>query len=139
MAASIIDFFLKPGNELEPGGRPAAPVSEDENEPSVTCPNCHRGVPQSQIWDNLYCCPRCGHPFRMMGAGGITELIACVKAVGTGILPPTLGLLEPESDLPFVAETAQRERVCAAMALAIARARQQNKKDWSGKHKLKEK
>ena len=65
MAASIIDFFLKPGNELEPGGRPAAPVSEDENEPSVTCPNCHRGVPQSQIWDNLYCCPRCGHPFRM--------------------------------------------------------------------------
>jgi len=55
----------------------------------------------------------------MMGAGGITELIACVKAVGTGILPPTLGLLEPESDLPFVAETAQRERVCAAMSNAL--------------------
>ncbi len=65
MAVPFINFFLKPGNELEPGGRPADAVSEDENEPSVTCPNCHRGVPQSQIWDNLYCCPRCGHPFRM--------------------------------------------------------------------------
>lgn len=42
----------------------------------------------------------------MMGAGGVTEVIACIKAVETGILPPTLGLTEPMSDaVRFVTET----------------------------------
>jgi 3-oxoacyl-[acyl-carrier-protein] synthase II len=33
-----------------------------------------------------------GSTGHMMGAGGITEVIACVKAVQTGLLPPNLGL-----------------------------------------------
>ncbi len=35
----------------------------------------------------------------MMGAGGVTEVIACVKAVETGLLPPTAGLTEPDESL----------------------------------------
>ena len=36
----------------------------------------------------------------MMGAGGITEVITCIKAMETGILPPTLNLenKDPECD-----------------------------------------
>ncbi|MCD8005169.1 MAG: beta-ketoacyl-[acyl-carrier-protein] synthase family protein [Oscillospiraceae bacterium] len=32
----------------------------------------------------------------LMGAGGITELIACVKALETGLIPPTVGCEEPD-------------------------------------------
>ena len=28
----------------------------------------------------------------MMGAGGITEVITCIQAVRTGVIPPTLNL-----------------------------------------------
>ncbi len=39
----------------------------------------------------------------MMGAGGITEVITCIKAVETGLLPPTLNLenKDPECDLTY--------------------------------------
>ncbi len=46
----------------------------------------------------------------MMGAGGVTEVIACVKALETGILPPTLGLSEPLSDrVTFVKEAVHKD------------------------------
>ncbi len=32
----------------------------------------------------------------LMGAGGITELIACIKALETGLLPPTVGCTDPD-------------------------------------------
>ena len=36
-----------------------------------------------------------------MGAGGITELIACAMAVRTGLCPPNLGLTEPDPACPL--------------------------------------
>ena len=33
----------------------------------------------------------------MMGAGGVTEAITCVKAIQSGIIPPTLNLTAPDA------------------------------------------
>lgn len=57
--------FLKPKNELEPGGRQSAPIVPDENEASKQCPNCRRHVPESRMWANFNCCPHCGWHFRL--------------------------------------------------------------------------
>ena len=46
----------------------------------------------------------------MMGAGGITETITCVKAIETGVLPPTINLSEVDPEcagIDFVANTAK--------------------------------
>jgi len=56
--------FLKPKNELETGGRAAAPVQQDSGEPEKTCPNCHKSTPISRLWANHLTCA-CGHHFRM--------------------------------------------------------------------------
>ena len=56
--------FKKPKNELETGGRSAAPVHQDESEPEATCPNCHKSIPVSRLWANFNVCP-CGHHFRI--------------------------------------------------------------------------
>lgn len=56
--------FLKPKNQLEEGGRSAAPLQRDEGEPEKTCPNCHRAIPLSRLWANNLVCS-CGHHFRM--------------------------------------------------------------------------
>ena len=61
---SFLKFQLKPKNELEAGGRAAAPVHEDESEPEQTCPNCHKSIPVSRLWANRNVCP-CGHHFRI--------------------------------------------------------------------------
>lgn len=55
----------------------------------------------------------------MMGAGGITEAIACIQALRTGVLPPTLNLDRPEADLHFVAHRAERAEITAAMTNAF--------------------
>lgn len=57
----------------------------------------------------------------MMGAGGITEIIACVKAIETGIIPPTLNLDEPdeECDPDYVPKTARRAEIAHAMSNAF--------------------
>ena len=57
-------FSLKPKNELEAGGRAAAPVQQDESEPERTCPNCHKSIPVSKLWAAKNVCP-CGHHFRI--------------------------------------------------------------------------
>lgn len=56
--------FLKPKNQLEEGGRTAAPVQRDAGEPEKTCPNCHKDIPVSRLWANDLVCP-CGYHFRM--------------------------------------------------------------------------
>ncbi len=56
--------FLKPKNQLEEGGRTSAPVQQDEGEPVKTCPNCHKEIPLSRLWNNQLVCS-CGYHFRM--------------------------------------------------------------------------
>lgn len=55
----------------------------------------------------------------MMGAGGITEAIACIQALRTGILPPTLNLTQPEAEFHFVTGQAEQAEVTAAMTNAF--------------------
>ena len=54
----------------------------------------------------------------LMGAGGITEVIACVQALREGILPPTLHLRTPDPlcDLDYIPNTARKTAVHAAMS-----------------------
>lgn len=57
----------------------------------------------------------------LMGAGGLTELIACILAIREGILPPTLNLDEPDPacDLDFVPMVARKAVVDAAMSNSL--------------------
>ena len=58
----------------------------------------------------------------MMGAGGITETIACIKTIETGDIPPTINLneVDPECDgIDFVANTAKNARIDYAMSNAF--------------------
>lgn len=56
--------FMKPKNQLEEGGRTAAPMQSDAGEPEVSCPNCHKEIPLSRLQAcDLVC--SCGHHFRM--------------------------------------------------------------------------
>ncbi len=62
-----------------------------------------------------------GSTGHMMGAGGITETIACVQAIKTGIVPPTLNLVnaDEECDLDYVPGKARRQNVTIAMSNAF--------------------
>lgn len=62
-----------------------------------------------------------GSTGHMMGAGGITETIVCVKAIQEGIVPPTLNLEtpDPECDLDYVPNTARKQTVNIAMSNAF--------------------
>ena len=57
----------------------------------------------------------------MMGAGGITEIIACIKALQTGLLPPTLNYEtpDPDCDLNIIANTARQADIRAAMSNSL--------------------
>ena len=57
----------------------------------------------------------------MMGAGGLTEVITCVQAIRTGLLPPSLGLTEqdPECPLHLTGPTAVQQPVHAAISNAM--------------------
>ncbi|MBQ1352203.1 MAG: beta-ketoacyl-[Oscillospiraceae bacterium] len=57
----------------------------------------------------------------MMGAGGITEVIACIKALETGIIPPTLHLTEQDEacDLHLVTPENQAQTIKTAMSNAL--------------------
>ncbi len=57
----------------------------------------------------------------MMGAGGITEIIACLKAIETGIIPPTLNLDTPdeECNLDYTPKIARRADISHAMSNAF--------------------
>ena len=57
----------------------------------------------------------------LMGAGGLTEAIACIKAIQDGMLPPTLHLdtPDPDCDLDYVPNTARRADISAAMSNSL--------------------
>lgn len=57
----------------------------------------------------------------MMGAGGVTETIACIKAIREGIVPPTLNLNTPDEqcDLNYVPNKAEQWEVKYAMTNAF--------------------
>ena len=57
----------------------------------------------------------------MMGAGGITEVITCLKAIETGMLPPTLNLdnKDPECVMKYVSASEKAEGLEYAMSNAF--------------------
>ena len=57
----------------------------------------------------------------MMGAGGITEIIACTAAIQTGMLPPNLGYSQPDPEcgLCIAAENGIRHKTDIAMSNAF--------------------
>ena len=57
----------------------------------------------------------------MMGAGGLTEVITCVQAIRTGLLPPSVGLTEqdPECPLHLTGPTAVQQPVHTAISNAM--------------------
>ena len=58
----------------------------------------------------------------MMGAGGITETITCLKAIETGIIPPTINLSEVDPEcagIDYVANTAKKADIKYAMSNAF--------------------
>lgn len=57
----------------------------------------------------------------LMGAGGITEMIACVQAIREGILPPTLNYQTPDPlcDLDYVPNEARKKKVQIAMSNSL--------------------
>lgn len=57
----------------------------------------------------------------LMGAGGVTELIACIGAIREGIVPPTLNYEhpDPECDLDYVPNRPRAARVRMAMSNAF--------------------
>jgi len=57
----------------------------------------------------------------MMGAAGVAEALACVMALNTGIIPPTVNLNEPdpECDLDYVPNTAVEHPVDVAISTSL--------------------
>ena len=55
----------------------------------------------------------------MMGAGGITEAIACIQAIREGIVPPTLNLEDCDSDLDLVRGESRKMTVDTTMTNAF--------------------
>ncbi|MGE9985022.1 beta-ketoacyl-[acyl-carrier-protein] synthase family protein [Desulfovibrio sp. SGI.169] len=57
----------------------------------------------------------------LMGAGGLTEVIACIQAIRHGMLPPTLNYSAPDPlcDLDYVPDGARHAAVRAAMSNSL--------------------
>jgi 3-oxoacyl-[acyl-carrier-protein] synthase II len=57
----------------------------------------------------------------MLGAAGAAEAIVAVKALETGIVPPTINLLEkdPECDLNYTPNTAVKADIRLAMSTSL--------------------
>ncbi|HZJ16486.1 MAG TPA: beta-ketoacyl-ACP synthase II [Chthoniobacteraceae bacterium] len=53
----------------------------------------------------------------LLGAAGVVETVVCVKAIATGLVPPTINLENPddECDLDFVANTTREKKVRVAL------------------------
>jgi nodulation protein E len=58
----------------------------------------------------------------LIGAAGAVELLACLMALTEGVLPPTMGLREPDPDCPIdpVANAARAAQVEAVLSNAFA-------------------
>lgn len=57
----------------------------------------------------------------LMGAGGLTEIIACIMAINKGILPPTINLdnPDPEIELDHVANVPRKAQIEHAMSNSL--------------------
>ena len=57
----------------------------------------------------------------MLGAAGALEAVVCLKALETGILPPTINLREPDPacDLDYIPEKAQRAEITLALSNSL--------------------
>ena len=57
----------------------------------------------------------------LMGAGGLTELIACIKGIEEGIAPPTINLQfpDPECDLDYIPQNPRKMPINIAMSNSI--------------------
>ena len=57
----------------------------------------------------------------MLGAAGAIEAIACLKALETSIIPPTINLLEkdPDCDLDYVPNTAREMKIDIALSNSL--------------------
>jgi 3-oxoacyl-[acyl-carrier-protein] synthase II len=55
----------------------------------------------------------------MMGAGGITEVIACLMSVREGVVPPTLHCTDPDCDVDVVPNVARTAPIRYAMSNAF--------------------
>lgn len=57
----------------------------------------------------------------LMGAGGITEVIACIQSVREGIIPPTINYhtSDPTCDLDYVPNQARKTKVRCAMSNSL--------------------
>ena len=55
----------------------------------------------------------------MMGAGGLTDSIACIQALRTGVLPPGLNLEDPEFPLNFTGPQAEEREIRTALVNAF--------------------
>ena len=58
----------------------------------------------------------------LLGAGGAVEAVACIKAMHDGILPPTIGLdqPDPECDLDYVPNKSRAKKVTYTMSNSFA-------------------
>ncbi|MCC7369834.1 MAG: beta-ketoacyl-ACP synthase II [Chloroflexi bacterium] len=54
----------------------------------------------------------------LLGAAGVVEAIACIKAIQDGILPPTINLDEPDPacDLDYIPNVARKRQIAAALS-----------------------
>lgn len=57
----------------------------------------------------------------LMGAGGLTEIIACIMALQTDLLPPTIHLETPDPDCPldYVPNQPRKVKINAALSNAL--------------------
>ncbi len=71
--------------------------------------------------ENVFVSSTKGATGHMMGAGGIVELISCIKALETGELPVNTGLTEQdeECDLKIVTEENKKQNISVAMSNAF--------------------
>ena len=53
-----------------------------------------------------------------LGAGGVLEAIACIKAIETDILPPTVNynVPDPELDLDYIPNKARQKKIDVALS-----------------------
>ncbi|MFN8522579.1 MAG: beta-ketoacyl-ACP synthase II [Chloroflexota bacterium] len=57
----------------------------------------------------------------MLGAGGVVEAIACIKAITEGVIPPTVNLEhpDPDCDLDYVPHVARQQQVNVALSNSL--------------------